>query len=211
MAIAISGTQVQLREVVLKHKPRELVLASAKATVPVLVHKDGNVLEQSLDILHWALSNDDPDGWKNFPEETLSDMASFVEENDFSFKTHLDHYKYADRFPEEPQEVYRQRCQPFLQKLETRLQQKPYLFAGEISYADIAVFPFIRQFSKVDEPWFASAPYPALRVWLENLTQSELFESIMEKHKPWQADQPITFFPSVLHQWHSGESAVEIE
>jgi glutathione S-transferase len=199
MAIAVSCVKVELREVALKSKPQELLAASPKATVPVLIKENGTVLEQSLDILDWALSNSDPDGWKRFSLGQLTGMAHLVEENDFSFKTHLDRYKYSDRHPNEPPEVYRQHCHQFLRSLEDRLEQSTYLFAESVSYADVAIFPFIRQFSKVDEKWFGTAPYPALRKWLAELVTSKLFLSVMKKHKPWRSESEVIVFPEAAN------------
>ncbi len=195
MAIACSGVRMQLREVVLKNKPPGLIETSAKGTVPVVLREDGRVLEQSLDIVDWVLSVSDPDGWKDYPVETLAEMANLIEENDYSFKANLDHYKYADRYPAEPQEVYRQRCHEYLEKLDRRLDQQACLFSERISYADVAIFPFVRQFAKVDEQWFAKAPYPALRDWLERIVTGDLFLSVMKKYKPWNQGAPSIFFP----------------
>lgn len=195
MAIAASGIDMQLREVVLKNKPQALLVASPKATVPVLIKEDGTVLEQSLDILDWVLSCSDPLGWKNFSQMQLIEMAKLVEENDFSFKTQLDRYKYSDRHPEEPAEVYRQHCHEFLSQLEVRLQQSSFLFSERASYADVAIFPFVRQFSKVDEKWFATAPYPALRKWLDTFAFGKLFLSVMKKYKPWHPANEVVVFP----------------
>lgn len=197
MAIAVSGVQMQLREVVLKNKPPELLLTSPKGTVPVVRRVDGSVLEQSLDILDWVLSISDPGGWKAYPSDVLAAMANLIEENDVSFKQHLDQYKYADRYPDESQETYRARCHPYLQKLEDRLSVQPHLFSEHVSYADVAIFPFVRQFSKVDEQWFAQAPYPALRNWLGRFTMGDLFISVMKKYKPWRQGNPSMLFPEI--------------
>ena len=195
MAIVASGLSVELREVVLKNKPPELVAASPKATVPVMLSDDGSILDQSLDILQWALSVSDPLGWKNFSIEVLAEMETLVAQNDFKFKPDLDHYKYSDRYPERSKEADRGRCETFLHVLEVKLQQHIFLFGEEISYADIAIFPFIRQFSKVDENWFTDAPYPALKQWLENLINSKLFNLVMRKYKRWNSSDPVVIFP----------------
>ena len=197
MAIAVSGVQMQLREVVLKNKPPELLLTSPKGTVPVVRRVDGSVLEQSLDILDWVLSISDPAGWKAYPSDVLAEMAKLIEENDVSFKQHLDQYKYADRYPDESKETYRARCHTYLQKLEDRLSVQPHLFSERVSYADVAIFPFVRQFSKVDEQWFAQAPYPALRNWLGRFATGDLFISVMKKYKPWRQGNPSMLFPGI--------------
>ncbi|MBT3564285.1 MAG: glutathione S-transferase, partial [Gammaproteobacteria bacterium] len=170
---------------------------SPKGTVPVVRRVDGSVLEQSLDILDWVLSISDPAGWKAYPSDVLAAMANLIEENDVSFKQHLDHYKYADRYPDESKEIYRARCHTYLQKLEDRLSVQPHLFSERVSYADAAIFPFVRQFSKVDEQWFAQAPYPALRNWLGRFATGDLFISVMKKYKPWRQGNPSMLFPGI--------------
>lgn len=195
MAIAVSGVKVQLREVVLKNKPPEFLQISPKGTVPVVLRGDGDVLEQSIDIIDWVLSISDPAGWKAYPADVLIEMASLVEENDVSFKPELDRYKYADRYPEFTQADYRSRCHEYLEKLEQKLKHQKYLFSASMSYADVAIFPFVRQFSMVDAQWFARAPYPALKEWLGELIADELFVSVMVKYKPWKQNDPSILFP----------------
>jgi glutathione S-transferase len=122
-------------------------------------------------------------------------METLVLENDDSFKVHLDRYKYADRHPGETQQTYRARGDDFLAQLETRLQRSSYLFGERASYADIAIFPFIRQFSKVEEKWFATRPYPALAKWLENFIEDDRFQLVMKKYKPWVPSDALVEFP----------------
>lgn len=192
MALRYSGCRVQLREVELKNKPDTLITISAKATVPVLLCGDGRVIDESLDIMHWALQQNDPDNW--LQAQHLPEMKALVEHNDTIFKTHLDHYKYADRYPEFSQLEYRQRGEEFLQQLERRLQSQEFLLSRQISLADIAIFPFIRQFAHVDIGWFDQAAYPRLREWLYQWMDSTLFQSVMQKYTPWQAgDTPLIF------------------
>ncbi|MBL4682115.1 MAG: glutathione S-transferase [Pseudomonadales bacterium] len=192
MGLAYANVDFEHREVTLKNKPTNMISLSPKGTVPVLKLLDGTVLEESLDILIWAIGQKDVDGWMTYPAKRLSEMAALIAENDFEFKIHLDHYKYADRFPEASQEEYRSRCEPFLLSLEKRLTENPFLFSHQIAYADIAIVSFIRQFSKVDETWFSHAPYPRLKIWLNHLINSTLFLSIMKKYKAWQpGDAPI--------------------
>ncbi|MFT5212167.1 MAG: glutathione S-transferase [Flavobacterium sp.] len=202
MGLAYAGIDYEHREVVLKNKPAEMITLSPKGTVPVLSHAeqrcldenclDESCLDESIDILLWALSQRDPEGWMGFNDGQLDEMAKLIKQNDFEFKAHLDHYKYADRFPEYRQQEYRDRCELFLQILETRLNKHRFLFASRVSYADIAILSFIRQFSKVDEIWFDQSPYLKLKAWLDELTHSPLFLSIMKKYKAWNpGDEPI--------------------
>ncbi|WP_122664871.1 glutathione S-transferase [Pseudomonas viridiflava] len=181
MALRYAGCAVQIHEVSLKAKPPEMLERSPKGTVPVLVLED-QVLEQSLDIMHWALACNDPDNWLLIDNgDGRRDIQALIEENDQVFKQHLDRYKYFVRHPEHPQEHYRQLGEVFLQKLEARLEDRDFLVTDQVSLADIAVAPFIRQFSAVDPDWFATSPYPQLRGWLERFIQSALFKAVMAK------------------------------
>ena len=175
MALRYSGVPLTTVEVSLKAKPAEMLALSPKGTVPVLVCADGRVIEQSLDIMRWALAQKDPDNWLG------PDSAALIEENDHVFKTHLDRYKYAIRYPEQPMEHYRAQGEQFLQHLEDLLGHAPYLAGDRLSLADVALAPFIRQFAHVDREWFEQAPYPHLRVWLERFLASALFTSVMAK------------------------------
>lgn len=181
MALRYAGCEVQIHEVSLKAKPPEMLERSPKGTVPVLVLED-QVLEQSLDIMHWALARNDPDNWLLINTgDGRRDIQALLEENDQVFKQHLDRYKYFVRHPQYAQEHYRQLGEVFLQKLDTRLQHRDFLVTDQLTLADIAVAPFIRQFSTVDPDWFAKSPYPNLRRWLERFIQSELFKAVMVK------------------------------
>ena len=183
MALKYADIAVEIREIELRNKPAHMLKVSPKATVPVLVLRDekvsdGKVIEQSLDIMLWALQQQDIDGWLNADSALTQQL---IAENDSSFKQALDKYKYAIRFPEQSAQIYRAQGEVFLQKLENLLNQSPYLLGNQISLADIAIFPFIRQFSGVDAVWFENAPYPQLKAWLKALIESELFISIMQK------------------------------
>jgi glutathione S-transferase len=181
MALRYAGCEVQIHEVSLKAKPPEMLERSPKGTVPVLV-LDDRVLEQSLDIMHWALAQNDPDNWLQINNgDGRRDIQALLEENDHVFKQHLDRYKYFVRHPEYPQEHYRQLAEVFLRKLEARLLHRDFLVADKVTLADIAVAPFIRQFSAIDPEWFATSPYPHLRGWLERFIQSALFKAVMVK------------------------------
>lgn len=175
MALRYAAIDVEIREISLKQKPAELLAASPKGTVPVLILPDATVIDESLDIMRWALAQNDPDGWLN------QDDAELIAENDGSFKSALDRYKYAVRFPEHPPESYRAEGQVFLVKLEQRLERHAYLSDDTPCMADIAIFPFIRQFAGVDSVWFEVAPYPCLRAWLNRWVGGKLFLSVMEK------------------------------
>jgi glutathione S-transferase len=190
MALLYSSINLELREVLLKDKPPAMLAASPKGTVPVLQLPDSKVLDQSRDIMHWALAIDDPQQWLN--EELLDSINQLIDYNDNQFKTHLDQYKYWERFPAESQNFYRAQGEIFLSLLEEHLCRQRYLLADSISMADIALFPFIRQFAFVDKDWFDQAPYPKLQIWLQEFLESPLFLAAMKKLPPWQeGDSPV--------------------
>lgn len=189
MALKYAGVKVILREVALKNKPADMLKASPKGTVPVLRLGKEHVIDESLDIMRWALAQADPDRWRD-----QSDAANSIELiacNDGPFKAHLDQYKYADRYPQQPATHYRREAVTLLlQHLEKRLERTPWLCGTELSMTDIAIFPFVRQFAMVDMPWFENSGLCALGRWLERLNNSTLFLSIMPKLTPWQEGKP---------------------
>ncbi len=187
MALLYSNTKTLLREVDLRDKPSQMLQVSPKATVPVLVLTDGSILEESLDIMKWSLSTFDPDGWLlNLNEEQLNLSNKIIDENDTEFKQHLDQYKYADRFPELNLEETRRKGEEFLTKLDGYLQESAYLMGDKLSYVDVAVFPFIRQFAYVDKNWFDATDYIYLQKWLDALLDFELFKRVMKKEVVWK-------------------------
>ncbi len=186
MTLAYAGVDVDLREVVLRDKPPAMLEISAKGTVPVLQLPD-SVIDESHDIMHWAMDQHDPDGWRAFEPAELESMQLLVVRCDGEFKHWLDRYKYADRYPGEDVSVYRERAGEFLALLEQQLSdQGPYLYGSRLSYADVAVFPFLRQFAFVDKMAFDELPYPRVQSWLESLLANMLFTSVMAKHSQWQ-------------------------
>ena len=182
----------ELREVFLADKPSSMLAYSSKATVPVLVLDNGVVLDESLDIMRWVLEQSDPQQW--IRSDLEAPTKALIEENDGSFKVDLDHYKYWDRYPLKTQQDYRAAAEIFLCKLERRLEITDYLLAMQATLADIAIFPFIRQFAFVDKLWFDQSPYPLLRRWLQRFLESELFLQSMIKQPAWrEGDKPILF------------------
>jgi len=194
MAIQAAGIQVELREVVLKNKPAELLQVSTKATVPVLVLPSGRVIDESRDIMLWALQKNDPQCWLGDSAELLGAANALIDCNDFEFKANLDGYKYADRYPESA-EHYGQQGEVFLQQLEERLDRYTYLLSDRISLADMAIFPFIRQFAHVDKNWFDQSAYKGVQQWLSDFLASACFNNIMFKYPPWQAGNEPVYFP----------------
>ena len=195
LALSSSGVQCEIREVVLKDKPDELLTISPKGTVPVLLTADGKVLEESLDIMFWALAQRDPANWYHgLNQQQRAETDALIANNDGEFKYYLDRYKYADRYPQHSQQFYRQQGEKTLLMLEQRLQQTRCLLSESWTLADIALLPFVRQFAFVDEAWFEQSAYPAVRQWLTDFLDSELFSHIMAKYPQWQTgDKPLLF------------------
>lgn len=184
MALSVAGIDVEIREISLREKPAHMLQVSPKGTVPVLVLQDGQVIEQSLDIMLWALQQHDPKGWL---QSHYEQMMQWIASNDGDFKQSLDRYKYPERYPEYPQTEYRARGELFLKELENALQVQPYLLGQQASMADVAIFPFVRQFAAVDADWFSQSGYDALTRWLQGWMQSDLFANIMQKYPIYQS------------------------
>lgn len=195
LAVAAGGHRCELREVVLRDKPAELLAVSPKGTVPVLVETDGRVIEESLDIMRWALARSDPQQWLSPQAGTLLEMLALIEICDGDFKHHLDRYKYAGRFEDANAAEHRDQAAAFLRELKTRLEASAWLYGDRPALADIAIAPFVRQFAIADPHWFAEQPWPCLRTWLDGLLRSRAFEQIMRKYPQWKCGQPGIEFP----------------
>ena len=191
VTLLYSGIPVELREVVLSNKPPEFIACSAKATVPVLAFDDGKALEESLDIMRWALGQNDPHGWLDTDRPAADEL---INENDAEFKQNLDAYKYAQYHPEKTAEEHRIAGEVFLHALESRLQGNSYLLGSRLSFADVAIAPFVRQFAHVDFDWFEATAYAKLQDWLQRFKELDLFASAMQKYPVWQAGDPVTVF-----------------
>ncbi|HEV8078488.1 MAG TPA: glutathione S-transferase, partial [Marinobacter sp.] len=201
LGILFAEQKVQLREVVLKNKPAQMLAISPKGTVPVLELTEGDrsnrlVIEESREILDWALQQNDPQGLLNVD---LVSAYALLDQNDNEFKHWLDRYKYADRHPELSQLDYRQQGEVFLQALENLLGKNRYLLGHNISIADIGIMPFVRQFAHVDREVFYSLPYLNLQQWLRDWLEHPVFQQVMIKFQPWQDGDEIVIFPSGSH------------
>ena len=181
LALTYAGIAVEFREIELKNKPQAMMDISPKGTVPVLQLGNGQIIDESLDIMLWALQQHDPEAWLAHQTQALA----LIDENDSIFKAWLDKYKYADRFPEYSQTFYRTQAELFLQIIEEKLCHFNFLFGHQPTLADFAIFPFVRQFAFVDKPWFDQAPYPKLQTWLNFHLESSAFEKIMVKRPIW--------------------------
>lgn len=187
--------QVILRDVLLSDKPKEMVLASPKGTVPILVFEQAPVIEQSLDIMLWALNQSDPDDLLHANNsKALPEMLTLISTFDEQFKTRLEEYKCAKRYHGDTIIESREACEPFLQDLERRLTQHRYIFSDKESLTDLAILPFIRQFARVERQWYLQAPYPKLRQWLNNYLQSSMFSKVMTKHPIWLETKEVVVF-----------------
>lgn len=190
MALWAAGITAELREVKLAAKPPALIAASPKGTVPVLVLPDGTVIDQSIDIMRWALEQSDPEGW------LAGDDPALIAANDGVFKHHLDRAKYPGRYDEDGVTDHRAAALGLLAPLEERLTGAVGICGQARTLTDIALFPFIRQFAAIDPAWFAAQPLPNMQAWLERLSTSDLFAAVMPKFAPWQeGDAPVLFGP----------------
>ena len=185
MALAYTDTKVEIREISLKNRPEELYQASKKGTVPVLITADSSIIDESLEIMLWTLKNNLNQTWLMENDKEEMEMIS---RNDILFKKWLDRYKYYDRHPENPKEYFRKKCSEILYDYEGQLNNTKYFLRDSMSIADIAIFPFVRQFANVDYQWFENN-YNKLTIWLEDICSSNLFIQIMEKHDLWSNDK----------------------
>ena len=193
MALHSAGVIVVLREVALRHKPAALLEISPKGTVPVLQLPSGEVIDQSLDIMRWALGHSDPGQWLlRAPQAALA----LIDDCEQTFKHHLDRYKYPGRYADTDALAHRSSASAWLARLERQLQMTGWLFGPAPSLADMAIAPFVRQFAQTDPDWFAGQDWPALRAWLNAIVDSALFESVMHKYPPWHSGaDTIVFAP----------------
>ena len=194
LSLVSAACPVELREVVLRDKPEPFLAASPKGTVPVLVLNDGTVLEESLDVMHWAMKQSDPEGLRDFSSETLAAMDQLIEICDGPFKFALDRYKYPNRYPEVDRDEARQSGGGFITDLEARLKFCEWLFDDRPSFADLAILPFVRQFAHVDREWFWAQDWPNVLRWLDAFLISARFEKIMPKFAQWKAGEPGVSF-----------------
>ena len=192
MAIHASGQKCELREVLLRDKPPSMLEYSLKGTVPVLILQDGNVIDESLDVIDWALNLNDPDNWQRSKDNEKT--KELIKINDGEFKHHLDRYKYSKRYDNEDPEFHRKKCLKFIESVNNELNNSKYIFDDNISYADIVLLPFVRQFRIADMEWFDSLPYDNLKKWLSSFLDSSLLHSIMKKYDLWkEGDKSIVF------------------
>ncbi|MGK0269425.1 MAG: glutathione S-transferase [Cocleimonas sp.] len=196
LGILLAGQQVMLRPITMHNKPEEMLTASPKGTVPVLIlnndYEDGKskVIDESLDIMLWALNRNDPQNLlyshqNKGNDQALTEMLEIITENDQEFKPSLENYKRAKRFHHDSEEADRLECEPFIQRLESRLNNHDFFMGPTPSLLDYALLSFIRQFAKVNKPIFRDGPYKNLQRWLEFHLQSRIFARAMIKYPLW--------------------------
>jgi len=185
LALAYAGIAFEHREILLKNRPSELITISPKGTVPVLQLQDGTVIDESIEIMKWALLQNDPDNWYI---ENIKDQDSFITQNDGEFKKKLDQYKYHERFPNGTYKEYQASLGKMLKRYEIILSDSLYLISNKISLVDIALFPFIRQGAHIDLIWF-NVQFPKLTKWMNKFISMGLFISIMVKYDVWISDE----------------------
>jgi glutathione S-transferase len=193
MAVKISNQEVELREVLLREKPQSMIDISSKGTVPVLQLAPNQVIDESLDVIKWALSLNDPFNWKRSSDAEKS--KEFMEMNDGDFKHHLDRYKYSKRYENEDPEHHKEKCLSFINEIEKELNNSRFLYDNNISSLDISILPFVRQFRAADMQWFDSLDKPNIKMWLNNFLESDLFKSIMMKYPQWKEGDEKIIFP----------------
>jgi glutathione S-transferase len=197
MAILKSQQTITLRDVVLSNKPDEMIAASPKATVPILVLNDGRVIDESLGVMLWALKKTDPDNLlhrTNNDENRLAGMLALIHTFDDEFKVCLEKYKCAKRYKENNIVECRLACESYIQELEDRLSTHLFLMSNQESLADLALLPFIRQFARVERQWYLQSPYPSVKQWLKNYLQSSMFTKVMAKYPLWLENHEIVLF-----------------
>ena len=195
LGLLLAQQSVMLRDIVMTNIPKEMFTASSKGEVPVLVLDDGIVIDESIDIMHWALNKNDPqDLLYNSHPNLIEEIQSFIQHNDNEFVEELKKYKAASRYHDDAEVERRQQCEIFIKDIEGRLSKQKYIFGNEPSLADYAILPFIRQFSRVDRKWYLQSPYPKLRNWLERHYQNPLFSKAMKKYPQWIDAKEETIF-----------------
>ena len=195
LALLVSGIRCEMREITLAHKPSNMLEASPKGTVPVLVLKD-RVLDQSLDIMHWALGQNDPEGWSTSGQTLDEEARALVRMCDEAFKTHLDRYKYPNRYDLPNGLADREAGSVYLDQLNTKLMQSKFLMGAKWSWVDAAIAPFVRQFARTDRVWFDAQAWTPLQNWLTQFEQSESFIAVMHRYKIWyEGARPVAFPP----------------
>ena len=189
LALQTSGISVEIREIKLQNKPEDFLQSSPKGTVPVLILNSREILDESLDIIRWALKISDPKNWMAEGQLNQIEINKILTTLEHDFKQNLDKYKYPNRYTNVNKNLYRDKNLKFLNDLNDLLKKNKALNCSHLSIIDYAIFPFIRQFRNVDEHWFDSLDLAFLKKWLYQIIDSKQFSSIMKKYKLWEPNQ----------------------
>ena len=196
LALYSSQIQCELREVHLSDKPSEMLEISEKATVPVLQLDSGLVIDESLDIMKWALSKSDPDGLLTEYSQFQYEVDELILLIDTKFKTHLDKYKYPNRYRGVEPVDHRTIGMEVLKGIEGYINNCSYIFGEKLSFADMAILPFVRQYRIADPEWFDNVmPLPFIKKWLEKFISNSIFDEIMIKTAVWKPSAEKVVFP----------------
>ena len=198
LALLSSLQRCEMREILLRDKPECMLAYSPKGTVPVLVLASGEVIDESRDIMSWALDQHDPQMWKPRTRQAEQRHARLVEHNDGPFKHHLDRYKYANRYEGADAQAHRTEAEHFIRELETCLHHSAWLSGAALGLTDAAIAPFIRQFANTDRAWFEGSPYPAVKHWLGRFLDEPIFEAAMVKYPVWCSADTAVYFPKAV-------------
>jgi len=195
MGLLLAEQSVLLRDIVMTNIPTEMLDISPKGSVPVLLLDDSTVIEESLDIMLWALDKNDPQNiLYSHNSTTNKEILNLINRNDNEFVKSLNKYKAASRYHDDRIQEYRKSCEFFIEELEQRLTKHLYLVGETLSLADFAILPFIRQFSRVDRRYFLQSPYSYLRSWLKQHYENPLFSKVMKKYPHWLENKELIIF-----------------
>ncbi len=195
LALVVSNCICELREVVLRDKPQEMLAISPKGTVPVLIDLDGRVIDESIDIMLWALTKHDPEKWLIPGSGNLAEMLELIAQFESGFKYHLDRYKYPNRYEGTDGIAHRSEGYFYLEKLNQHLSKTRYLFGNRVALADMGIVPFVRQFAHTDLPWFNEQQLSHLHDWLSRFVESEIYNRVMIKYPKWESGTEGVIFP----------------
>ncbi|MGR8949189.1 MAG: glutathione S-transferase [Gammaproteobacteria bacterium] len=198
LALQISQTRCELREVILRDKPPAMLEASPKGTVPVLIDTNGVVIDESLDVMLWALNKNDPQQWLTPKHGAVDEMLVVIHDFDEIFKPQLDRYKYPNRFDDANPITARDDAAKYLCEATRALASSAYLFGHQPCLADMALAPFVRQYANTDRGWFDAQDWPQIQQWLNGILDSELFAAIMPKYPQWKAPDAGVVFPEKI-------------
>ena len=200
-ALLICDIKVEIREIDLKNKPLDFLNKSKTKTVPILIKKNSEVIEESLEIILWALSESKKENIKliYFPENKKEDIFEIINENDNEFKYHLDRFKYSSRYENINEELHFRKTIKFIKKWNELLAENKYFFGDNPTIADWCIWPFVRQFKIACESQKRTDYLePPIKEWLDYFENNKKFKSLMYKYELWEPNSKKNYFPSNL-------------